>query len=166
MSRLKIFTITVLFIWIGSSITLFGNVSSYEEIWNTGYSNAKLPEDSVIGPLQDYASDEGLFFGNLTVTFFDHLAKGTLSDDMLLPGSRLILRRNLMPLEKNIYPITNILIGEVMKVRSRCTVPFRLILENGNTQEGEIFFEEIDGSWYVSGLSSLQQLILPEEGNL
>ncbi len=155
--------ITVLLIWLGSSITLFGNVSSYEEIWNTKYSNAKLPEDSVIGPLQDFATEDGLFFGSLTLTFFEHLVAGTLSDDMLLPGNRLILKRNLIPLERNMYPIKTILIGEVMKGRSRCIVPFRIILENGDTQRGEIFFEEVDGTWYVSGLSSLHQLILPEE---
>ncbi len=157
--------ITVLLIWIGSSIALFGNVSSYEEIWNTGYSSAKLPEDSVIGPLQDFTIDDGRFFGELTITFFDNLSKGTLSDEMFLPGSRLILRRNLMPLEKNIYPIKTILIGEIMKVRSRCTVPFRLLLENGDTLRGEIFFEEVDNKWYVSGLSSLNKLMLPEENN-
>ncbi len=160
MSRAKIFIITVIFIGVGAFSHVAANVSVYEEIWNTGYDDAKLPSDAIIGPLQDYADEDGAYFGTRTTEFFENLAKGTLNDNMFLPGSRLILRRNLNPLEQNIYEIETILIGEIMRVRTRSTVPFRLILTNGNSQKGEIFFEQVAGEWYISGISALDNLII------
>ncbi len=163
MNRCKVFLRVIIFLLLFVPTPLFGVISVYEQIWTNDYANAVLPENEEIGPLADLNTPDGALFHSISRSFFDLIERGELYKELLLPDYREILFASYAPILGNTVPVEYLAIAEVMRSTRRAIVPFYARLESGHSFTGELFFESVDGYWYLSGSSSLVDLLPQEE---
>ncbi len=112
-----------------------------------------VPEDFRIGPLQAYdASGEIGRILQLARDFFGQLAKGVIEERLIHPDWLDVLKQNLgFHVERGRVPI-RVRIGRV-EIADEAKANIRMYSEKGRA-EGEIFFDTLDGSWYISDIQA------------